>query len=224
MRIIIIIILFGLLQSCNQNKNKTLVALGYKENNILINYDGHKEYIKIPFRPEAQFQENSPAFCLDTLNNIIFIYIPSFGIKKFDLSNKRLIKDSFWELKYHRRNHSFQLRILKDFIVFSSYTRILIFNKNLEIKADLRDTIEANLCPELALHKFDTSFCGDTLLFKALFVEKDEFQRNKRYKHILKDYEFIFKNESIICNNCDRCKAFNKLTKEEIERLLNDPL
>jgi hypothetical protein len=222
MRVFYIIVFLITLLSCTKNKGKQGITLEYKANNIFINYNGNKDYIKIPFIPEEQLNEKNPAYCIDTLNNTIFTFVPGFGIKNYDLSSKRLIKDCLLEYKYHKRNHSFQLRILNDYIVFSSYSRVLIFNKNLELKANLRDTIERNLCPELALHKYEIEYIGDTLLFKALFVEKSDFESNKRHKRILKDYEFVIKDGSIMCNNCDKCKSKNNLTKMEMDQLLNN--
>lgn len=194
--------IFITLISCN--KNKETITLKYNNNNILINYRGNEEYLRIPFKSIEKIKDSIPVYYIDSIKKTIFIYVPSFGIKNFDLSNKKLINERFLEYKYHKRNHSFKLFILNHNVVLSSYLQVLVFNENLELKADLRDTIERNLCPMLALHKYEIEFKGDTLLFKALFVKTSDFKSNNRYKSIYKDYEFILKDSNIRCNNCDK--------------------
>jgi len=206
MKVIYSIFLVVLIISCTQHTNNKKITLEYKNNNIFINYGDNKEYIKVPFIPVEQIKEEKPAFCVDANNNTLFIYIPFSGIKKYDLSSKKVLYDYFMEYRYYKRNHSFQLHIIDDYVVFSSYLRILIFNKKLELQADIRDTIEKNTCPGFALHKFDIEFNKDTLLFKAMFVEISDFKENKRYKRIFKDYEFILGRYKIECKNCDSCE------------------
>ena len=222
MKMIYFIVLLSALASCSQKMTKKQIIVEYKNDNILINCNDNQDYIKIPFHPTTPLKEEVPAYIFDTLRNTIFIYVPDFGIKHYDLSNKKLIQDRFLEFRYHKRNHFFKLRLLNNYVVLTSYFKVLIFNKDLEVKADLRDTIERNLCPEFALHKYEVGFTKDTLLFKAMIVEKSDFEKNKRHKSILKDYEFVIGKGKIQCNNCDRCEKKNSLTKTQMEQLLKD--
>jgi hypothetical protein len=172
----------------------------YNNQGIVINQD-NKEYIQIPCKIALQNKDEKPAYCIDSLKHQIFICIPYFGIKCFNLSNKTLIKEQILENKYFRKNYSYNLRIINNYIVFSSYLQVCILNKNLEFVADIRDTIDTYKPHELALHKFNVEFSKDTLLFKAMFVDRSDFLRNKRYKRIFKDYEFILGGGKIKCNN-----------------------
>jgi hypothetical protein len=210
--------------SCSNIKPNEAVHVEYKDSNIIVNFNRNKGHIEVPYAPtEMQATDITPAFCIDSTSNSIFIYVPSFGIKKYNLSNNELSKEAYLEYIYRKMNHSYSLSIINEYVVLSSYLQVLVYNKNLEIKADLRDTIETNLCPKYALHYFNTEFSGDTILFKAMFVEINDFDANKRYKRIYKDYEFILEPDKIICNNCDSCRNKKALTKSEMDELSKNP-
>ncbi len=208
---------------CSRNKSKEDVLLRYMGDNIVVNYNGVKEYMRIPFpniEPQIALQ---PVFCVDITNNSIFIYVPHFGVTKYDLLSKKLVQEDTLLYKYQKMNDSYGLRILNDHVILSSHLHILVYNKNLKIEASLRDTIEENLCPNYALHSFDSEFLGDTLLFKAMFIEINDFGLNKRFKRIYKDFEFILGQGKVMCNNCDTCNRKSVLTKPELDDLLKNP-
>lgn len=220
MKVFYSILFLATLSSCSQHKREHDITLKYSGNNIIINYNGNNEYMKIPFKPLDEIIENEPAYCIDTISNTIYTYVPSFGLKNYDLKNKSLMNERFLESKFHRRDHSFKLYLLNSYVIFSSYLQVLIFDKNLLFKVDLRNTIEQNACIGDDLHDFKLEIIGDTLLFKTIFVESSDFYTNKRFKKIYKDYEFILKGGSIICNNCDTCKRENTLSKQQMKLLL----
>ena len=179
MRNIHFFLLFIVLESCGHKYSKDQIEVRFKDNCVVVDYKDSMDYIKIPIQTDLPIKEKVPAYCIDTLNNSIYLYIPYFGIKNYSLSNKSLIHEKHLEYRYHTRNHSFRINQINDFIVLSSYTQVLIFSKNLESQANIRDTIERKLCQNIALHKFDVEFIKDTLLFKAMFVEINDFKFNK---------------------------------------------
>ncbi len=223
MKIFYILLLVLTIVRCTYIKSSERLTIEYKGSDILINFNGEKGYITIPFDTIEQLNEIKPAFCLDTTNNTIFIYVPSFGIRNYDLSSKKILYERQLSRRFHKRNHSFKLCIVDDNVVFISELQILVLNRNLDILANLRDTVEMNSCPNLALHDFEAAFIGDTLLFKAMFIDKHDFDKNKRYRRIYKDYEFILSHEKVICNNCDTCETKNILTKAQMDELLKNP-
>ncbi|HAN76395.1 MAG TPA: hypothetical protein DCQ31_00805 [Bacteroidales bacterium] len=129
-----------------------------------------------------------------------------------------MIREKFLDFKYHQRNHLFNLLNINDYIIFTSASKVLAFNKNLELILDIRDEIEKNVCSEYALHKFNVEFSKDTLLFKVLIIERFDFKHNKRFKKIYKDYEFIIGKNKIECNNCDTCVGNSWLFRTVINR------
>jgi hypothetical protein len=223
MKYLSVILIFTLV-GCSNIHTKEEITAEFKNDNILIAYNGNKEYFKIPYATTDTMAGIKPALCIDSINNTIYIYVPSFGIEKYNLSNKKLIKEAYLEYIYRKMNHSYSLQIINDYLILSSYLQILVYDKNLEMRANLRQTIETDLCPEYALHYFNTEFIGDTILFKALFVEIGDFEANRRHKRIYKDYEFILRPDKVICNNCDTCNNKNVLTKQEMDELLKNPL
>jgi hypothetical protein len=222
MRSFCVIIILGLI-GCIRSKSNEDIILVYEVDNILVHYNGDKKYIKVPFANIEPLNDLQPAFCVDSTNSSIFIYVPHFGIKKYDLSSKKLLHENPLSYKYQKMNHTYKLNLINEHVVLSSYLHILVYNKELEIEASLRDTIEKNICPELALHYFDKEFIGDTILFKAMFIEENDFTVNKRYKRIYKDFEFILSPYKVACNNCDTCNKRNVLTKPEMDELLKNP-
>mgnify|MGYP000914158446 CR=1 FL=1 len=221
-RYICAIILLGLI-GCIRSKSSEDIILDYEGDNILVHYNGDREYIKIPFANIAPLKDTHPAFCVDSTNSSIFIYVPNFGIKKYDLSSKKFLHEDPLSYKYQKMNHTYKLNLINEYVVLSSYLHILVYNKELKLEASLRDTIEKNMCPELELHSFDKEFIGDTILFKSMFIEKNDFAVNKRYKRIYKDFEFILSPYKVECNNCDTCTRRNVLTKPEMDELLKNP-
>jgi len=250
----IYLILLAMLAGCTGNKTEEYISLEYKgkdsyridtihfNNNmkipfysfyeeidtIIINYKGIKGYIKIPFYNLFEVVGAKPAFCVDSANNVIFVYVPESSVQKYDLTTKELLeKNILSSRRYFFYNHSYELFLLNDFLVFSSAHHVLVFNKKLELAASLRETTEASMGRDLfRLYDFNTEVIGDTLLLKAIFTDNDSFyNKNKRHRYIHKDYEFII-TDKIVCNNCDRTyyRESKLRTEQEMQELLNSPL
>jgi len=206
MKISFPILFFFILSSCNLSQNKKELVLKYMKNSIIIDYKGNHEFIKIPFVNIVQQLDEEPVHCIDSIKKTIYIYVPAMGIVKYSLATGKQVEGYQLTMRYHINNRLFKMHLLNGKVIFSSSFYILIFNENLELEMDVRSVIENKIKEGLVLHNYDFEFIGDTLLFKAMFVDRSEFSNNTRYKRIYKDYEFIIGQKGIQCNNCDSSK------------------